>query len=513
MTTPRSHESLWNGTAPLDPRDPLAEDVRADVAIVGAGIVGVTAAYLLAQEGVPVVVLERDRMLRGVTGKTTAKVTSQHGLVYRKLVDKFGEAKARQHGDAGQAALALVRRLVAETGADAKLTDAPNHVYTTDPARVAELRDEAEVSARLGLPATFTTETELPFPVEGAVRFEAQAHFHPVRYLAKLAEKAEARGARFFERTPVLDIEDGAPCEITAEGGTVRAKHVLVATNVPVGDKAFFVTRMKAKRDYALAFPYRGPELRGMYVNVDEPHRSVRPYAGDAGPMLVVAGEMHVVGEREPEDHYARLEAFARQHFQVGEPAYAWSTQDYFPVDDLAFIGKHTPRAKHAYAATGFRAWGMTQGTVAAMMFRDKVLGRENPWWDLYDPFAAGRVVGDLATREFYEESGIAVRELVGQRLQRHPAEDLTPGEGQIARVGGKLVAMSKDQEGTVRVVSATCSHMGCVLSYNALESSFDCRCHGSRFALDGSVLHGPAVKPLEVVEAPKKRTTRLGSE
>lgn len=506
MTVPDRHESLWIRTAESDPRDALAEDLKADVAIVGAGIVGITAAYLLQKEGFDVVVLEKDRVLQGVTGKTTAKVTSQHGLVYKSLVDRFGEDKARLHGEAGQTALETVRRLARETGADAQIVDAPNYVYTTDPKRAGELREEAEWSARLGLPASYTVETDLPFSVAGAVRFDRQLHFHPRRYLLALAQKAEAAGARIFERTLVTDIEDGEPCEVTAEGGTVRARHVLVATNVPAADKAFFVTRMKAKRDYALALPTRS-RLEGMYVNVDEPHRSVRPYQGEDGPMLVVAGEMHVVGERDQPDHYAALETFARQHFDVGDVKYAWSSQDYFPVDDLAMIGRMTPRAKSTWTATGFRAWGMTQGTFAAIMFADFVQGRPNRWEELYDPFAPSRLLKDVANASFLQEQAMVTKEFVGQRVARHPAEDLAPGQGQIARVEGKLCAMSKDAEGNVRVLSATCTHMGCVLSYNPLETSFDCRCHGSRFGLDGSVLHGPAVKPLEPVDAPKKRT------
>ena len=508
MPLPGKHESLWIRTAESDPREPLSEDLDVEVAIVGGGIVGVTAAYLLQKEGVRCVVLEKDRILQGVTGKTTAKVTSQHGVVYKTLVDRFGEEKARLHGEAGEAALAMVARLVAEVGADARFVRAPNHVWTEDEKQVKRLREEAETAARLGLPASFTTETELPFPVKGAVRFEDQAHFHPRRYLLKLAEKAEALGCRVFEQTKVTRIEDGEPCVVTTEAATVRARHVLVATNVPITDKAFYVTRMMAKRDYALALPDLGSGLRGMYVNVDEPHRSVRPYEGDAGPMLIVAGEMHVVGEREPEDHYARLETFARQHFRVGPVEYHWSTQDYFPVDDLAMIGKLTPRAKHAFAATGFRAWGMTQGTVAAIMFADHVRGRKNAWWDVYDPFAAGRVAKDLLSKEFLKEQALVTKEFVGKRLARHPAEDLAPGEGQIARVGGRILAMSRDADGTVRTLSATCTHMGCLLSYNGLEKSFDCRCHGSRFALDGKVLHGPAVAPLEPVDAPTRRET-----
>lgn len=507
------HGSLWVRTAEPDPRDALADDIRADVAIVGAGIVGVTAAYLLAKEGVSVVVLERDRILRGVTGHTTAKVTSQHNVIYDTLRGRFGEETARRHADASQAAIATIDRLARETGADAKVVRAPNYVFTTKDGSVEALRKEAETAAGLGLPASFTTETELPFRVAGAVRFEDQMHFHPVRYLAKLAEAAESRGCRIFERTPVLDIDDGEPAEVTAEGGTVRAKHVLVATNVPVTDKAFYVTRMLAKREYAIAARMGETRIQGMYVSYekDSPRRSVRPYAGDDGPMLVFAGETHLVGEREPEDHYERLSSFARETLGTGPILYRWSTQDHYPVDDLPLIGKLTPGAKRVYTATGFRAWGMTQGTVAAGMFTDLVQGRENALWDVYDPFKPGRIAKDLTSPKFFQGQGNAVSELIGERLKRHPAGALAVGEGQVARIDGRIVAMSKAEDGSVRMLSATCTHMGCVVAYNSLEKSFDCRCHGSRFALDGTVLHGPAVDPLKAVDASGKEVSREG--
>lgn len=511
MALEGQHASLWIQTAEADPRDPLAEDVTTEVAIVGAGIVGVTAAYLLAKEGVDVVLLERNRILRGVTGHTTAKVTSQHNVIYDTLKQRFGEETARLHGEASQDAIATIDRFARETGADAKIARAPNYVFTREEGSAQALRKEAETAASLGLPASFTTDTELPFPVAGAVRFDDQMHFHPVRYLAKLAQAAEAKGCRIFERTPVVDLEDGSEAEVAAEGGTVRAKHVLVATNVPVTDKAFFVPRMMAKREYAVAARVGEKRITGMYVSYekDEPRRSVRPYEGDDGPMLVFAGETHVVGERDPPDHYEKLATFARDTFGAGPIQYRWSTQDHYTVDDLPFIGKLTPVAKRIVTATGFRAWGMTQGTVAATMFADLVRGRENKLWDVYDPFKPARVVKDLTSPKFLQEQGYAVDGLVGQRLKRHPAEELGPGEGQVARVDGRLVAMSRSDDGAVRMLSATCTHMGCVVAYNPLEKSFDCRCHGSRFALDGAVLHGPAVDSLKSVDAPKRAAGR----
>lgn len=495
------HESLWIATARGQPRAALAGTVEADVAIVGGGIVGVTAAYLLQKEGRSVVIVERDRLLEGVTGNTTAKVTSQQGVVYHNLVQRFGEQKARQHAEASERALETVASLVREAGADARFTRADNYVYTTDAGQVQTLRDEAETASKLGLPASFVEATELPFTVQGAVRFETQAHFHPLRYLQKLAERAEAAGCRIFEGSPVTRIDDGETCEVGTAGGQVRAKHVLVATNVPVLDKAYFVTRMKPKREYAIAARVDTASVRGMYVNHDSPRRSVRPYESDDGPMLIVAGDSHGVGMEGSTDHYASLREFAREHFGTESIAYEWSTQDYYPVDELPLIGKYTPAAKRTYAATGFRAWGMTQGTTAALLFADWVMGRTNALTELYDPFGAARVAGDLKNREFLALQAHVTKHFVGDRLAKGDAADLQPGEGRIVSKGLRKLAVSKDASGTVRTLNATCTHMGCVVAWNPLETSWDCPCHGSRFDVDGKVLHGPAVKPLEPVD------------
>jgi glycine/D-amino acid oxidase-like deaminating enzyme/nitrite reductase/ring-hydroxylating ferredoxin subunit len=495
--TAGQHQSLWIATAPAPARPPLRNDLDVDVAIVGAGMVGLTSAYLLQKEGLKVAVLERGRILEGVTGKTTAKVTSQHGLVYDTLAKRFGEDKARLHAQASETARATVARLVQEVGAQADLTRAPNYVYTTDSGQVEGLRREAEAARRLGLPAEFTRETELPFEVRGAVRFDDQAHFHPRKYLVRLAEAVAQGGGHVHENTPALEVEDGTPCKVTTPGGTVRARHAIVATHVPVNDRAWFVTRIQVKREYVLALPYDGP-LKGMYVSADSPRRSVRPYDGDGERLLVVAGESHPIGEHtDTTGHYQALEHFAREHFGAGPPRYYWSTQDAYPTDELPLIGRYSPTAKHTWTATGFRAWGMTQSTVAALMFADEIAGRASPWRELYDPFSPARLLKGVANPSFLKQQGVAMKGLVGRRLERHHFAELGPGEGRVVDLDHHKVATCRTRDGAEHAVFAACTHMGCIVSWNLAEQSWDCPCHGSRFAPDGQVLHGPAAKPL----------------
>ncbi|MEA3204372.1 MAG: hypothetical protein QOI63_2054 [Thermoplasmata archaeon] len=494
---PGQHESVWIATAPGKRHRALAGDVEVDVAVVGAGIVGVTAAFLLKRAGKTVALLDRQHLVASVTGKTTAKVTSQHGLAYHQLARRFGDEDMRRHAAANQDAIGFAEGLGKELGIASHWTRAPNYVYSTDKGHVEDLRREAEASARLGLPAAFTTDTELPFPVAGAVRFDDQAHFHPREFLLGLAERIPGDGSHVYEDSPVTALEDGDTCTVTTPGGRVRSRSVIVATHIPILDKVSYTVRMVPKREYGIACPAGQRRIKGMYVSMDDPRRSVRPFAGPDGAMLVFVGETHPEGERADEDHIGRLASFARE-FGAGEPAYHWSSQDSYPFDDLPLVGKHSPRAKNTWAATGFRAWGMTQGTVAATLLVDRILGKDNPLAGLYDPFHAKRILKELVAPKLVEGTVTAVKQLVGKRLAPGPKGELAPGTGRVESRGLHKVAVYRDAHGKEHCVSAACTHMGCILAFNPLETSWDCPCHGSRFGVDGQVLHGPATEPLK---------------
>lgn len=489
--------SLWIETEPGEPFGRLEEDLDVDVAIIGAGVVGVMSAYLLQQAGLRVAVLERSRVLRGVTGHTTAKLTSQHGLFYHKLIEEFGEDLAQLYADANQQAVEEVQRIVEDLGVECQFVRAPAYTYTTKQGGVDDVRAEVEAARSLGLPASLVTDTELPFRVEAAVRFSDQAHLHPRRFLLALVQEVVEGGGRFFEHTPVTDFSDGEPCTVHTPDATVTAEDVIVATNVPINDTKYFVTRMQPVRAYGIAARIEGEPPRGMYINDDSPTRSVRGFRDGDRSLLVVVGEGHLVGERsDTRECLDALEAFARTHYAVEAVDYRWSTQDYYPADGVPYIGRYSPGSEHLYTATGLKGWGLTHGVVAAQLFVDHVLGTDGPWQPLYDPFSPSRVAGDLVSNEFISQSKKSLGHLL-ERLRSQGLPEVERGAGVVADVDGDKLALFRSADGVLHARSAVCTHMGCVVRFNEEQESWDCPCHGSRFSVEGEVLHGPATEDL----------------
>ena len=270
--------SLWMETARSPGYPALAEDLSVDVAVIGGGITGLTAALLLAQAGATVAVLEARAVGSGTTGYTTAKITSLHQLIYGELASSFGEEGARVYGEANQAGLEQIVRFVDELGIGCDLRRKPNYTYAADASQLPDVEREAELAQRLGLPATFTSETDLPYEVAGAVRFENQAEFHPLRYVLGLAERMVDAGAYVFEDTRVLSVDQGEPCRVLANGRWLTATHVIVTTGMPFLDRGLYFARESPKRSYCVAVRVRGQAPRGMYISAGEPTRSIRSH-------------------------------------------------------------------------------------------------------------------------------------------------------------------------------------------------------------------------------------------
>jgi glycine/D-amino acid oxidase-like deaminating enzyme/nitrite reductase/ring-hydroxylating ferredoxin subunit len=492
--------SYWLDSAPASDYPSLSKSIGVDVAVIGAGMVGVTAALFLKERGATVALVEADRVAGGVTANTTAKVSSAHGLHYEALRSSFGDDGARDYAAANQWGLAKMAELVEQRAIDCDWRRKPAFVYSVDPSQRDDLDKELAAALGAGLPVTGVDEAaELPFTIERALRYEDQAEFHPVKYLRHLAAVIPGGGSHVFERSRVVAAKDGHPATVTTrEGATVTADNVIVATHFPFLDRGLYFARMHAERSYAIGLFVDGPQVEGMYLSTEDPSHTIRSIPTERGEMLMVGGESHKVGQADEATRYAAVEEWAREHWNVREIAYRWSTQDAMPVDGVPFIGKHQPGAKSLWVATGFLKWGLAAGTAAAQILTDRVLGAEPPSWaGLFD---STRLTPVASAAEFVKENANVAKRMVGDHLARADygsVDDIPAGAGGTVRIGTKKVGVYRDDDGALHAVSTLCTHLGCAVVWNTGERSWDCPCHGSRFDPDGGVLEGPAVKDL----------------
>lgn len=492
--------SYWVESVAAPPFAALAGGVDADVCVIGAGLVGITTAALLQEAGREVVLIEMDRAVQGVTGYTTAKVTSGHGLIYASVESAHGADVARGYAEANEAGLARIAALVERHEIDCDFERKANYAYCESPEDAGDIHAEVEAAARAGLDVALVTETSLPFPIAAAIELRDQAQFHPRKYLLALLNRFTTDGGRVFEKTRAMDIHEGEPCVVETIDGEVRARHVVVATHYPFLDRALLFPRVHPKRSYVVAGPAdRLPE--GMYISSTEPTRSVRTIPDGDRTLLLVSGEGHSTGqEYETEERYENLARWGADHFGLSTE-YRWSTQDGSSVDQLPYIGTLRRGSDDVYTATAFNKWGFTNGTVAAEIISDAILGRTNEWSALFD---VHRITVKQSAEKLVKENTKVAMHFVRDRAihpQRSAPEDLAPGEGGVHRAGTQLVAAYRDDSGELHQVSAICTHLRCVVAWNPAERSWDCPCHGSRFDFEGRVIQGPAVHDLERVD------------
>jgi len=460
------------------------------VAIVGAGIVGLTAAYLLRRAGLSVAVLEARQVGRQVTGRSTAKITCQHSLIYSHLIETFGLDLALQYADANRTGAGQIAKWVEDLGIDCDHEASAAYAYTTEASRLPEIEKEAAAARKVGFDTDVLAKAPLPFETAGALRFKHQAQFNPTSYLVGIARALASAGGSIFEHTPVTSVSPRRGWHLKAGTSTLDAQHVVIATNLPMAGPVAYDARTQPRCHIAMAFRAApGTEIEGMFIGIDEPTHSLRMGRDEQGPLLVALGPTFTTGhDGDVAGRLRRLEEWVRSNLTVGDAAWRWVNEDYNTPDRVPYVGAPSPEAESLYIATGFNGWGISNGTAAGILIADQILGRDNSWCALYNP--------RRAAPKGFNKGG-------DSKSRIHSLKDISPGDGGVLKVGKEDIAVWKEQDGTLHAFSAACTHKGCTLTWNNADRTWDCPCHGSIFAADGSVIHGPAVEPLAARKLP----------
>lgn len=492
-------ESYWLASTLTTNYPALNEDIDVDLVIIGGGLVGITCAYLLEKEGLSIAVLEASSICNGTTAHTTAKITSQHGLIYNKIQNSMGKELAQQYAEANELAIEEIKKISEENDIDCDYIPQSAFIYTQDENYIQKIESEVETASNLGINASYVESIPFDIDIKGAVQFHNQAQFHPRKYVLGLAKAIYNNNVNIFENTRAMDIEkDENYIVITDKGKKVRAKNIIIASHYPFYNKhGGYFTRIYPEKSYIVGIKAKEKYPGGMYINAEDPARSLRHQSTDDGELILVVGEHHKTGQSEDTNkHYQALLDFANTLFTVEDIPYRWSTQDCMTLDGVPYVGNFTSNTPNMYIATGFGKWGMTNSMVSAMILRDLIIEGKNPWQDVYNP---SRKTIVASAKNFVVENFNVAEQLIEGKLESLPKNiDIEPGEGRILKVDGERLGAYRDEDGTLHLVNTTCPHMGCELNWNSAERSWDCPCHGSRFSYDGNtIVEGPAVEPL----------------
>ncbi len=431
-------DAIWSRGITLPTYPSVKGNIKTDVLVVGGGMAGILCAYLLKQAGADTVLVESRRICGGITKNTTAKITSQHGLMYDRLLRKAGPEKAKMYLQANEAALAEYRRLCG--GIDCHFEEKAAFVYATEDRRALER--EVAALRQLAFPAELTDTVPLPFPVAGAVKFPRQAQFHPLEFIRHLVS-----GLNIYENTPVLTLKKGSA---VTPGGTIRADSMIIATHFPfLNTHGSYFLKLYQQRSYVLALE-NAVDVGGMYIGAGKNSLSFR----NAGGLLLLGGGSHRTGKRST--GWQALSRFAARYYPHAREVCRWAAQDCMSLDGMPYIGRYSQNTPNLYVAAGFNKWGMTSAMAAAMLLRDLITGQENPCASVFSP----------SRNMLTPQLGVNALEAAGNLL---------------------------------RFSAPRCPHMGCALQWNPQERTWDCPCHGSRFAEDGGLLDNPATGDLKL--------------
>ena len=497
-------KSLWKKTVEeiVEGKIELKNEEFADVCIIGGGITGISTAYYLSKAGKKVIILERDGLANKTTGNTTAKITSQHGLFYRYLLVDNGKEFTKKYYLANQQAIKNIENIIKEENIKCNYKKQDAYIFTQDVRELEKIRQEVKIVHAIGGEAEYVEKIEPNLEgVQGAIKFPKQAQFNPRKYVKGLVSKILENGGEIYQNSKVHSIKKSVDdYKVYTDKGYVIAKFVVIATNYPVINiPGFYFLKMYQETSYAIAVETKEKLFQGMYINSEQPKISLRTARDGRKEVLIVCGQDHRVGAKiSLKNAYKNLEKIAKSMYPDAKVLYKWSTQDCISLDKIPYIGEFSKMMKNVYVATGFKKWGMTTSNVAANIITDKILGRKNKFEDV---FTSTRLEAIKNRWEFGEMLKETTNSLIINKFKipEERLRDVKEGEGKIIEYDDEKIGVYKDKDGKLYKIKPVCTHLGCELSWNDLEKTWDCPCHGSRFDYKGRQIYSPAIKDLKI--------------
>lgn len=496
-------KSYWLESIEKNKFDKLIENENVDVCIIGGGITGITTAYYLSKTNLKVVLLERDSLCEKTTGNSTAKITSQHGLFYDYLIQSQGKEKAKQYLDANEQAIKNIENIIKDEKIDCNFEKQDAYVFARRKEEIEKIKKEVEAVNSLGFEAEFVNNLELPFETFGAIKFKNQAQFNPCKYVDGLINVIKNK-VDIYENTKVVNLKEvnGKYEVITDEGNKITTKHVVMATHYPIiNAPGYYFLKMYQSMSYVIGAEVEGKIFDGMYISSDSPSLSFRTAKEEDKQLLIIVGRDHKTGKKiDLDGSYEALERMAEKLYPGCKVKYKWCTEDCISLDKIPYIGEFSKMMPNVYVATGFKKWGITSSNVAANIIVDKIIGKENSYQEV---FASTR----LEPVKNYKEMGNMIKESVSGlitekiKLPNEKLEDIGKEEGGVIELDGKKLGVYRSKNNKVYVVKPVCTHLGCELSWNSEEKTWDCPCHGSRFSYDGKSLYTPSIQDLQGFE------------
>lgn len=490
--------SLWIGeTEKINSNGKLSGDTSADVCIIGAGISGITLSYYLTKKGYKTIVIERNEIGHGVTGHTTAKITSQHSLIYHYLSNQYGIKFAKKYFEANEEAIKNVEEIVRENNIDCDFERKDNYIYTINEENVEKIDEEAESLKYININAEKVEKSDLPFKIQKGVVFKNQAQFNPLKYLVGLTKYILDKGGRIYTNSLCTDIKRrDEEYEVYANGHKAYAKYMVLASQYPfLKVPGFYFAKMYQSSSYVIGIKTKEKLPKDMYLSIDEPNFSFRT----AGDILLIGGAGHKTGSKvDYNETYGVLEKKAKELYPDCEIKYRWSTRDAISLDKIPYIGEYSSLMPNLYVMTGFNKWGMTSSNVAANIIADKISNGGNVYEDI---FKATRLKPITNKDEMKNMIVDGTKSLILDRIKAEniETEDIKNNSGGVIDIDGTKVGVYKDETGKTFYVKPVCTHLGCILEWNDADKTWDCPCHGSRYDRFGKNIYDPGIKNLEI--------------